>query len=107
MSTQRRDCPWWFLPRMDCADRLGRFWLALFALLVHAGASGRTAPPDRPAWLATNSLPSDCRPISFVRLVPWDFRRGSPPFRASRSAASGTSATSALSLLPTPFPCLR
>jgi hypothetical protein len=104
MSTQRRDCPWWLQPRMDGAGALWQICLAPLALIAHACASGGTAPPDFSAWLATNSLHSDCRPNTFVRHVPRDFRRGSPPIRACQTAASGTSGIFAPSLLPFPSP---
>jgi len=84
---------------MDCAEALRRFWLSLFALLVHVCASGRTAPPDFPARVATDSLDSDHRNSRFVRLLLTDLRRGSPPTWAFSSSAAGTSASRALSPL--------
>jgi len=106
MSTQRRDCPWWYQARMDCAEALWQICLASLALFFHVCTSGRTAPPDFPARLATNSPHSDRRNSSFVRLLLTDLRRGSPPPGAMPTSAAGTLPSRALSLLSFPPPAL-
>jgi hypothetical protein len=103
MSTERRDCSWWILPRMDSAKALWQFCLAWLALFVHVWTSSRTAPPETPARLATNSLNSVCRNSTIVRLLLMDLRRGSPPLGGRFSTAAGTSASRTLSLLAHPI----
>ena len=90
MSTQRRENRWRPTGCMECA---GSYWLsglAFLALYVLAHASGGTAPPDSPAWLATISLQSDYRITQIVRLVPLNIRLGFPPPGGSHHAAAVT-----------------
>lgn len=104
MSTQRRDDPWWFEARMDCADALGGFCLAMIALLVHVCASGRTAPPVFPARLATNSLLPDSRFPVLRGLIPPINRLSLPPFGVPRLRVSGRPVLRAPSPLYSPHP---
>ena len=104
MSTERRDCPWWYKARTDCAEALSWFWLGMFALLVRVVAMGRTAPPVSPERVATDSLNSDHRTSGFVRLLLTDLRRGSPPPGGRLSTAAGTSRLRALSSFALPLP---
>ena len=70
-------------------------------------ASGGTAPPGFPAWLATKSLQSGYRIVQlvrFVQMVGQYLRRGSPPFRAGRGAETGTPAIHGSSLPHIPSP---
>ena len=115
MSTQRRENRWQrrsctqceapgrrFLPEgVQRAGPPGEEIPGLIARHHRADASGGTAPPGFPAWLATNSLQSGYR---IVQLVRQDLRLGSPPFGASRGAETGTSATHGSSLPHIPSP---
>jgi hypothetical protein len=115
MSTQRRENRWQrtsctegkvstrrFLP--DGVQRVGdpgHSNPAPITRIRRADASGGTAPPVTPAWLATNSLQLDRR---IVKLVRQDIRRGSPPPGVARRTASRTSAIHGSSLPHIPFP---
>ena len=105
MSTERRDCPGWLQARMESAQALSRIWLGLFALFIRAAAMGRTASPESPARLATNSLDSDYRNTMHVRHLLTDLRRGSPP-GAHFATAAGTSVSRVFSRFARPVSAL-
>lgn len=106
MSTQRRVARW---QRRTSAERAGEseiLFSSPFAQLFRVGATGRTAPPQYAAWLATNSLPMDIR---FVSLAGRDVGRGSPPQKAADHAGNFQTPSngSFLSLTPHPDGLLR
>jgi hypothetical protein len=86
MSTQRRENRW---RRTSCFAGAEVSEIS-GARRDSTVASGGTAPPEFPAWLATNSLQSGYR---IVQLVLQDLRHGSPPSGAVPGAATGTPAT--------------
>lgn len=90
MSTQRRENRLRPTGCMERAEGLGLSSTAFLARFDHAHASGGTAPPGFPVWLATNSLQSDYRNTQLVRLVPLSTRLGSLPPGGSRRAAAVT-----------------
>jgi hypothetical protein len=115
MSTQRREIRW---RRIRCAGRWGQTFLSPIAQRASAIASGGTAPPDYPAWFATNSLQSGFRIVQLDRLVQLLFvrfvqlvllvrlvlRHGSPPFGAGPGDAAGRPANHGFSLPHIPSP---
>ena len=118
MSTQRREIRW---RRIRCAGRWGQTFLSPVAQRASAIASGGTAPPDFPAWFATNSLQSSFRIVQLDRLVQLVFvqfvqfvqlvllvrlvlRHGSPPFGAGPGEAAGRPANHGFSLPHIPSP---
>jgi hypothetical protein len=104
--------------KVQRTEPLGLVSLSLVARSGCARTDGGTAPPETPVyytndiglspgfavWLATSFLQWNFRIVQlvlFVRfawLVCEDKRRGSPPLRAGRSAATGTPATYGLFL---------
>jgi hypothetical protein len=101
MSTQRRENRW---RRTSCTGRTDDVRKAFSGSIARrdfTDASGGTAPPDFPEWLATNSLQLGFR---IVQLVPQDLRHGSPPFGAGSGAATGTPATHGIPLRHITFP---
>jgi hypothetical protein len=118
MSTQRREIRW---RRIRCAGRWGQTFLSPVAQRASAIASGGTAPPDFPAWFATNSLQSGFRIVQLDRLVQLLFvqlvqlvqlvllvrlvlRHGSPPFWAGPGTTAGRLANHGFSLPHIPSP---
>ncbi len=115
MSTQRREIRW---RRIRCAGRWVTTILSPVAQRASAIASGGTAPPDFPAWFATNSLQSGFRIVQLDRLVQLLFvqfvqlvllvrlvlRHASPPFGAGLGEASGRPANHGFSLPHLPSP---
>jgi hypothetical protein len=115
MSTQRREIR---RRRIRCAGRWRQTFLSPIAQRASAIASGGTAPPDSPAWFATNSLQSGFRIVQLDRLVQLVFvqfvqlvllvrqvlRHGSPPFGAGPGEAAGRPANHGFSLLHIPSP---
>jgi hypothetical protein len=132
MSTQRRENRWQRSDCTARAGASEMTFPAPIMRHGRARASGGTAPPQYPAWLhpsdedlspgtpeATNSLHLDYRSVLFawfvqifqlvqfvcpVRLLPQGIRRGSPPFRVVRLAATGTPTTHGLLLPHIPSP---
>jgi hypothetical protein len=95
MSTQRRENRW---RRTGCTRRIGlseNFFWGAKAQCGSVNASGGTAPPGIPAWLATNSLHLGYRT---VQLVLQDLRHSSPPFGTGPGGETGTPATHGSSL---------
>jgi hypothetical protein len=106
MSTQRRENRW---RRTGCTRRIGlseKFFLGSKSRCIRVLVSGGTAPPDIPAWLATNSLHLGYR---IVQLVLQDLRHGSPPFGTGPGGEAGTPATHGSSLphISSPFCLMR
>jgi hypothetical protein len=128
MSTQRRDnrsthaaknCRWgprYRWRRTGCTGRTeetGKAIPASNARKACADASGGTAPPGFPEWLATKSLQMGYRSVQLVQFVPlarhvrfvqFDLRHGSPPFGAGPDAETGTPAFYGSSLPHIPLP---
>jgi hypothetical protein len=122
MSTQRREdhstpatktCrrgPRYRWQRSSCTDRArasGRLRPGLAARNDRANATVGTAPPYYLVRLATNSLQSDDRTATLVRLVSFHIRqsmRSSPPALGAERAAPGRPATHGSSLRHTPTP---
>ncbi len=96
MSTQRRENRW---RRISCTQHTGLYGKSTpgpVARCACTNAGGGTAPPETPAWLATNSLQSGHRIVQlvqFVQIVRRDYRHSSPPFGAGPGLETGTIAT--------------
>jgi len=93
--------------RKNCTDVVkgaDQIWLALIAWFARAMARVGTAPPDKSARLATNSLQMGHRNTQLVRLHHRRAPHNPPPNWAARHATTGTPATrrSSLPLTPTP-----
>ena len=91
----------------DSARASGCLCLGLAARNGRANAAVGTAPPSYLVRLATNSLQSDYRTASLVRLIPFDIRqsmRSSPPAPDAERAASGRPAMHGSSLRHAPIP---
>jgi hypothetical protein len=118
MSTQRRVIRWRNRSCMGYAGLSGIAFPGLIARYDRAIASGGTAPPEFPAWFATNSLQSGFRIVQLDRLVQLLFvrfvqlvllvrlvlRHGSPPFGAGPGGATGRPANHGFSLPHIPSP---
>ena len=109
MITQRREDRWQRTSCTNGARASGRLRLGLAAQDGRAYATVGTAPPENstPVLLATNSLQSDYRTASLVRLVTFDIRqslRSSPPLLGAERAAPGRPAMHGSSLRHTPIP---
>ena len=113
MSTQRRDSRW---RRTSCTGRTEESGEAIPGFIARQyckDASGGTAPPGFPEWLATNSLQMGYRSVQLVqfvllvwlvRFVQIEPRHGSPPFGAESGAGTGTPAIYGSSLPHIPSP---
>jgi hypothetical protein len=107
MSTQRRASRWQRSSCTNSAEDLRHSCLGPAAWYGRADANGRTAPPDFPVWLATNSLQSDYRIARLVWLVLFDIRqslRSSPPTPGANCADIGRPAMHGSSLRHIPIP---
>ena len=113
MSTQRREACWQPAGCARFAKKLGWSWFSLGSWLALVVVFRQTAPPESPAFEATNSLPTDYPHSQLVR-QPFS-RRGAPPGSgglrpahripaARRSSLSRFPAPSRLASHPTCWP---